>query len=138
MNFHLDLSFLLPNSSPVQTVEPDNTQLRTHLPNIIENALNENSVTNDVTQVALFEVSPQKQGKPLQLDKRKSNEQTSLGQWSFNNRKRKRIYVSLTGKKLEGVAALSQSRQDKQDILHPTNSIRSEMYHVMCCFVFVL
>ena len=54
-----------------------------------------------------------------------------LGRWCFDRKTRKRLYISLTGKTLDGALALQQSRVDRSSKLHPANSARSELQYLM-------
>ena len=149
---HLDLSFLLPCSSPSasqpaavainnhdyicdQTIDmPDTTSMTSAVQAQDEQKENTKTIManqNSESNIILFQISPTKE-ENVNKGKRHNNDenQSSLGKWNFNNKKRKRIYISLTGKKLDGAAAITQARIDKMSLLHPTNSIRNEMYHV--------
>ena len=54
-----------------------------------------------------------------------------LGRWHFDKKTRKRLYISLTGKSLDGAMALQQSRIDRSSKQHPANSARSELQYLM-------
>ena len=54
-----------------------------------------------------------------------------LGRWYFDKKTRKRLYISLTGKSLDGAMALQQSRMDRSSKQHPANSARSELQYLM-------
>jgi superfamily II RNA helicase len=59
------------------------------------------------------------------------NPKKGIAKWYFNKKKRKRQYISLTGKKLEGYEATVQYRLDKMSSKHPSRSSRIELKHLI-------
>ena len=57
-------------------------------------------------------------------------ENRGLGTWLFDKKTRKRRYVSLTGKKFVGQAAVDQAKKDKISELHPAHSARAELRYL--------
>ena len=57
-------------------------------------------------------------------------ESRGLGTWLFDKKTRKRRYVSLTGKKYVGQAAVDQAKKDKISELHPAHSARAELRYL--------
>lgn len=58
-------------------------------------------------------------------------ESRGLGTWLFDKKTRKRRYVSLTGKKFVGQAAVDQAKKDKISELHPAHSARAELRYLI-------
>ena len=87
------------------------------------------SVTNAASEVNLEFILP---SDSVQLSTRGhlDRENRGLGTWLFDKKTRKRRYVSLTGKKFVGQAAVDQARKDKISELHPAHSARAELRYL--------
>jgi hypothetical protein len=96
--------------------------------------------------VASIITEPLRQQLALKEVTEKNSTEKSLGCWTFNPRKRKRfpclstihlnewtsfrIYLSLTGKKLTGSAAMKQAREDHFNMGHPSRIARTGLREV--------
>ena len=87
------------------------------------------SVTNAASEENLEFILP---SDSVQLSTRGhlDRENRGLGTWLFDKKTRKRRYVSLTGKKFVGQAAVDQARKDKISELHPAHSARAELRYL--------
>jgi hypothetical protein len=87
------------------------------------------SVTNAATEENLEFILP---SDSIQLSTRShlDRENRGLGTWLFDKKTRKRRYVSLTGKKFFGQAAVDQAKKDKISELHPAHSARAELRYL--------
>lgn len=87
------------------------------------------SVTNAATEENLEFILP---SDSIQISSRGhlDRENRGLGTWLFDKKTRKRRYVSLTGKKFVGQAAVDQAKKDKISELHPAHSARAELRYL--------
>ena len=115
MDINLDLSFLHPEDSPLKIVEvvteSDKGGRRGSIAVDSEEIAVRDMSYRKSDQAAIDEVKTSEVFPPENGKSSNSVPTASLATWTFNKRKRKRVYVSLTGQKFSGPEAIKQCRE---------------------------
>ena len=107
MDINLDFSSLIADSPSSDTVRVLNES---------QSKRKRSGVFNEPERsesAGVFKLSPENHFSDKIGNEKLPADASSLGRWNFNKKKRKREYISLQGQRMEGAAAVRQSRLDK-------------------------